>query len=90
MGKMKSSKVSGSGTGDTYLPTWKWFQSVNFLKDSISPIKTRPTPGVPQELVTLDDNENVEPSFVNEEADELGSKKWLSQVQKESKKHPKD
>ena len=64
--KMRSSKVRGSGTGDTYPPTWKWFQSVNFLKDSISPIKTRPTPGVPQELVTLDDNENVEPSFVNE------------------------
>lgn len=90
MGKMKSSKVSGSGTGDIYLPTWKWFQSLNFLKDSISPVKTRPTPGVPQELVTLDDNENVEPSFVDEEGDELGNTKLLSQVQKQSKKHPKD
>ena len=71
-----------------YLPTWKWFQSLNFVKDS--PVKTSPTPGVPQELVTLDDNENVEPSFVDEEGDELGNKKLLSQVQKQSKRHPQD
>lgn len=90
IGKMKSSKVSGSGTGEIYQPTWKWFKSLDFLKDSISPVKTRPTAGVPQDVVTVDDNENVEPSFADKEEDELGNKKMLSQVPKQSKKHPKD
>ena len=90
MGKMKSSKVSSSGTGEIYQPTWKWFKSLDFLKDSISPVKTRATPGVPQDVVTVDDNENVKPSSADKEEDELGNKKMLSQVQKQSKlKAPK-
>lgn len=40
--------------------------------------------------MTVDDNENVEPISADKEEDELGNKKMLSQVQKQSKKHPKD
>ena len=46
MGKVKSSKVSGTSTGDMYIPAWKWFTALDFLRDSISPVKTKPTPGV--------------------------------------------
>lgn len=54
-GKMKSSKVSGTGSGDVYSPSWKWFTSLEFLHDSISPVKTRPTPGVPSVTIPEDD-----------------------------------
>ena len=63
---------------------------MDFLKDSISPVKTRPTLGVPQDVVTVDDNENVKPSSADKEDDELGNKKVLPKAQKQSKKHPKD
>lgn len=63
-GKKRSSKVSGAGSGDVYVSSWKWFTSLEFLRDSISPVKTRPTPGVPS--INLDENdENIEPAVQN-------------------------
>ena len=91
VGKMKTSKVSGSGTGEIYTPSWKWFTLLEFLKDSISPVKTRPTPGVPQD--TLDETENIEPStsaLGDEGEDESTMRKLQSQVQTHNKKHAKD
>ena len=40
--------------------------------------------------MTEDDNENVEPSSVDKEDDEMGNKKVLSKAQKQSRKDPKD
>ena len=89
MGKVKSSKVSGTGTGDVYTPSWKWFTTLDFLKDSISPVKTKPTPGVP---ICIDGNEeNQEPANyavdVGEEGDkELGTSKTPTPMSKFNKK----
>ena len=83
---MKSSKVSGSGTGEIYTPSWKWFTLLEFLKDSICPVKARPTPEVPQD--TLDETENIEPStsaLGDEEEDESTMRKLQSQVQTHNK-----
>ena len=46
LGKVRASKVSGTSTSNVYNPTWKWFSLLVFLKDSITPVKTKPTPGV--------------------------------------------
>ena len=46
LGKVKASKPSGSGTNDIYMPTWRCFELLHFLRDSITPFKTRPTPGI--------------------------------------------
>jgi hypothetical protein len=54
LGKTRASKVSGTGTKDVYTPSWKWFKMLGFLFDSITPIKTRPTPGVP---IPIDDED---------------------------------
>ena len=94
MGKVKSSKVSGTGTGDVYMPTWKWFTALDFLRDSISPVKTKPTPGVPVVSIDEGDEENVEPKSdtgVDEgEGDLLGTRKLPSQLTKQNKNHTKD
>lgn len=34
-----------------YVPTWKYYDQLHFLRDSITPVKTRPTPGVSGSLV---------------------------------------
>ena len=47
LGKVRASKVSGTSTSNVYNPTWKWFSLLVFLIDSITPVKTKPTPGVP-------------------------------------------
>lgn len=93
MGKVKSSKVSGTGTGDVYIPAWKWFKELDFLRDSISPVKTKPTPGVPVVSIDQEGEENVEPnSAVNEEEnDGPGTSTLPSQVPaKQNKRHIKD
>ena len=56
-------------------------------------MKTRPTPGVPQDpktvTLTEDEKENNEPALVDGEENELGTTKLQSQAQKLSKKPPK-
>ena len=47
LGKVRASKVSGTSALNVYNPTWKWFNVLVFLKDRITPVKTKPTPGVP-------------------------------------------
>ena len=42
--KVKTSKHSGAGTNQVYVPSWKHFSQLDFLCDSITPVKTRPTP----------------------------------------------
>ena len=34
-----------------YIPTWKYYDQLHFLRDSITPVKTRPTPGIYGSLV---------------------------------------
>lgn len=46
LGKVKASTSSGSGTIEVYIPTWKYYDQLHFLRDSITPVKTRPTPGI--------------------------------------------
>lgn len=66
LGKTRASKVTGTGTKDVYTPTWKWFKMLGFLSDSITPIKTTPTPGVP---IPIDDEneENNEQEVLEKE-----------------------
>ena len=93
MGKVKSSKVSGTGTRDVYMPTWKWFTALDFLRDSISPVKTKPTPGVPVVSIDEGDEETVEPKsdtgVDEEEGDLLGTRKLPSQLPKQNKIIPR-
>ena len=51
LGKVKASTSSGSGTIEVYIPTWKYYDQLYFLIDSITPVKTRPTPGICASLV---------------------------------------
>ena len=46
LGKVKASKASGSGTNDIYMPTWRCFELLSFFYDSITLVKSRPTPGI--------------------------------------------
>ena len=46
LGKVKVSISSGAGTNEVYTPTWKYYEQLQFLRDSITPVKTKPTPGV--------------------------------------------
>ena len=34
-----------------YIPTWKYYDQLHFLRDSNTPVKTRPTPGISGSLV---------------------------------------
>lgn len=47
LGKVKASTLSGAGAADVYIPNWRCYQQLHFLRDSITPVKTRPTPGIP-------------------------------------------
>ena len=47
LGKVKASVVSGAGTNSVYEPSWRFYDSLHFLRDSITPVKTKPTSGVP-------------------------------------------
>lgn len=51
LGKVKASTSSGSGTIEVYIPTWKYYDQLHFLRDSITPVKTRPTPRISGSLV---------------------------------------
>ena len=51
LGKVKASTSCGSGTIEVYIPTWKYYDQLHFLRDSITPVKTRPTPGISGSLV---------------------------------------
>ena len=52
LGKVKASKHSGAGTNQVYVPSWKYFLQLDFLCDSITPVKTRPTPGIAATALT--------------------------------------
>ena len=49
---MRASVASGAGTNSVYEPTWRFYDSLHFLLDSITPVKTKPTSGVPEVIVT--------------------------------------
>ena len=51
LGKVKASTSSGSGTIEVYIPTWKYYDQMHFLRYGITPVKTRPTPGISGSLV---------------------------------------
>ena len=46
LGKVKSSISSGAGTNEVYTPTWRHYEQLQFLQDSITSVKTKPTPEV--------------------------------------------
>ena len=46
LGKVKSSISSDAGTNEVYTPTWRHYEQLQFLRDNITPVKTKPTPGV--------------------------------------------
>ena len=46
LGKVKASISSGAGTNEVYTPTWRYYEQLQFLRDSITPVKTKPTSGV--------------------------------------------
>ncbi|CAB4038862.1 Hypothetical predicted protein [Paramuricea clavata] len=48
MGKVRASVASGAGTSSVYEPSWRFYNSLHFLRDSITPVKTKPTSGVPE------------------------------------------
>ena len=50
LGKVKASTSCGSGTIKAYIPTWKYYDQLQFLRDSITTVKTRPTPGISASL----------------------------------------
>ena len=52
LGKVRASVASGAGTNSVYEPTWRFYDSLHFLRDSITPVKTKPTSGVPEVNVT--------------------------------------
>ena len=91
---MKNPRWSGTGTGDMYIPAWKWFKSLDFLRDSISPVKTKPTLGV--SLISIEESENVELKLSEaaavdlEEDDESDTRKIQPQVNKQNNKYTKD
>ena len=46
LGRVKASISSGADTNEVYTPTWRYYEQLQFLRDSITPVKTKPTPGV--------------------------------------------
>ena len=66
LGKVRASVASGAGTNSVYEPAWRFYNSLHFLRDSITPVKTKPTSGVPvvasepaSSEVTLAPGENI-------------------------------
>ena len=53
LGKVRASVASGAGTNRVYEPIWRFYDSLHFLRDSITPVKTKPTSGVPEVNVTV-------------------------------------
>ena len=51
VGKVKASTSCGSGTIEVYIPTWKYYDQLRFLRDSFTPVKTRSSPGISASLV---------------------------------------
>ena len=60
-GKVKASKITGTGANDVYTPAWKWYYLLVFLYGSINPVKTKATPGVPSPSMTqtIDDDDRT-------------------------------
>jgi hypothetical protein len=54
MGKLRASVASGAGTSSVYEPPWRFYNSLHFLRDSITPVKTKPTWGVPEVRLKAD------------------------------------
>ena len=57
LGKVKSSISSGAGTNEVHTPTWRHYEQLQFLRDSIIPVKTKPTPEVC--LIEEDNADNI-------------------------------
>ena len=53
LGKVRASLASGAGTNSVYEPAWRFYDSLHFLRDSITPVKTKPTSGVPEARGTV-------------------------------------
>ena len=71
LGKVKASISSGAGAADVYIPNWRCYEQLHFLRDSITPVKTRPTPGIPGGS-TLIDLDLTYPEFLNDDEENAG------------------
>lgn len=57
LGKCKASVSSGAGSNEVYTPTWRYYEQLQFLRNSITPMKTKPTPGVC--LIEADNTDHI-------------------------------
>ena len=67
LGKVKSSISSGAGTNEVNTPTWRHYEQLQFFRDSIIPVKTKPTPGV----CLIEDNADSITVDLEDENDEI-------------------
>lgn len=66
---VKVSIACRAGTNEVYSPTWRHYEQLHFLRDSITPVKTRPTTGV--SIISLEPEVIPSVSDEDDENDEL-------------------